>query len=126
MSYNECAECGEKRDGWSHRRGLHAFVDPRTTTGARPPIATYTRPEVLRLGYVEVQDVAALPANVQPAVGDRAVVYARGDMRLGLISKIGRTTIYVDVATPTSPDLITKGKIGGAYRTRGYLMPKEG
>jgi hypothetical protein len=123
-AYNHCAECGEKRDGWSHRRGLHRFVDPRLSDSP-PPVRTLTRAQALREGFVEVQDIAALPEGVAPAVGDQAVVYARGDLRLGLVSKVGRTTIYVSVATPTSPDLVTQGRIGGRWQERGYLKPKE-
>ena len=70
-----------------------------------------------RLGMVEVTGVPATP----PKVGDQALVYGRGDWRLGTITKVGRTTIYVAVSTPTSPDLITTAHIGGRWQERGYL-----
>ena len=70
-----------------------------------------------QLGMVEVTGVPATP----PKVGDQALVYGRGDWRLGTITKVGRTTIYVAVSTPTSPDLITTARIGGRWQERGYL-----
>lgn len=103
---------------WEARREAQRMNrSPEGHGNSRPPIRTMTRRELLTEGWVESTDPTAVP----PAVGDEAVVTARGDLRLGLISKIGRTTIYVDVATPTSPDLITKGRIGGRWQERGYL-----
>ena len=121
--YNDCVECGRPRWVAEHRpwggRG-HAFVDPRRQPGfVQPPVRTMSRRDIEREGWVEVN--APTP---DMKVGDKAVVYARGDLRLGVIDKVGRTTVYVAVATPTSPDLITHGKIGGAYRSRGYILPR--
>jgi hypothetical protein len=119
-SYNLCAECDGRRDARQHRvwsSGSHRFVDPRRA-GQPVPVRTMSRYDLTREGWVEVN--APTP---DMKVGDQAVVYARGDLRLGVIDRIGRTTVYVAVATPTSPDLITNGKIGGAYRSRGYIRP---
>jgi hypothetical protein len=52
-------------------------------------------------------------------------VYGRGGWRLGTITKVGRTTIYVAVTTPTSPDLVTTARIGGRWRERGYIKPRR-
>jgi len=86
-----------------------------------PKPRTMTRREALSEGFVESTDPTAIP----PKVGDPAIVNARGDLRLGVISKVGRTTIYVSVTTPTSPNLVTQGKIGGRWQGRGYLRSSE-
>jgi hypothetical protein len=44
------------------------------------------------------------------SVGDPVVVYARGGWRLALVKKVTAHYVYAEVATPTSPDLVTTGR----------------
>jgi hypothetical protein len=88
-----------------------------------PPIQTFgSIIEIHCAGFVAATDPLALP----PVVGDEAVVNARGNLRLGIISRVGRKIVDVDVCTPTSPSLVTKGHIGGRFNeTNGWLRSSK-